>query len=114
MTSGRSGLSSFVALAYTLIIVYASLQPFDGWRAPAAEVMGFFKAPWPRYLSSAEVMLNFVAYLPLGAMLYVALRAWWNSLAAILGAVVLSALLSLAMESAQMFLPSRIASNVDL
>ena len=32
INSGRSRLAACVALAYTLVIVYASLQPFGGWR----------------------------------------------------------------------------------
>ena len=74
MTSGKPKLAGFVALAYILIIVYASLQPFQGWRAPPEEVLGFLTAPWPRYITAGDVMLNIVAYLPLGAILVTALR----------------------------------------
>ena len=114
MTSARPGLAGFVALAYTLVIVHASLQPFAGWRAPSAEVLGFLGAPWPRYVTAGDVLLNVAAYLPLGAMLFAALRPPLPAAAAFMVAMLLAALLSFALESAQMFLPARIASNLDL
>src|SRR6266576_2393209 len=108
MNSSKRKLAAFVVLAYMLIIVYASLQPFQGWRAPSDEVLGFLTAPWPRYLTAGDVMLNLVAYLPLGAMLFVALRPPLASAAAFIAAILIAAALSLALESVQMFLPSRI------
>ena len=110
----RAPLAGYVALAYTLLIMYASLQPFAGWRMPPNEVLGFLAAPWPRYITASDIALNVVAYLPLGAMLYVALRPPLAPVIALLLATLLAAALSLALESVQMFLPSRIASNVDL
>ena len=111
---GKLKLSSVVALAYTLVIVYASLQPFTGWRTPSAEVQGFLAAPWPRYVTAGDVMLNVVAYLPLGAMLFAALRPPLAAAMAVIVATLIAAALSLALESVQMFLPTRIASNLDL
>ncbi len=94
--------------------MYASLQPFAGWRMPSDEVLGFFTAPWPRYITSSDIALNVFAYLPLGAMLYVALRPPLAPAVACVLATLLATVLSLALENVQMFLPSRIASNVDL
>lgn len=94
--------------------MYASLLPFEGWRAPPPEVLGFLGAPWPRYVTAGDVVLNIVAYLPLGAMLFASLRARLSPAAAYLAATLLAGLLSVALESAQMFLPSRIASNLDV
>jgi VanZ family protein len=114
MTAGKRKLAGVVALAYTLVIVYASLQPFAGWRMPPPEVIGFLTAPWPRYLPLADMLLNIVAYLPLGALLFAALRSRRPDLAAFGIATLMAATLSLALESVQMFLPTRVASNVDL
>jgi VanZ family protein len=94
--------------------VYASLQPFAGWRAPPDEVLHFLTAPWPRYAAPGDITLNILAYMPLGAMLFYALRPPLAAAVACVLAIMLSAALSLALESTQMFLPSRIASNVDL
>ncbi len=92
--------------------MYASLQPFTGWRTPPDELFGFLTAPWPRYAPPGDIVLNVAAYLPFGAMLLVALHR--RGAIAIALATLLAGALSLALESVQMFLPSRIASNVDL
>lgn len=113
-TPVRAPLAVYVALAYTLVIVYASLQPFTGWRMPSAEVLRFLTAPWPRYITAHDIALNVIAYLPLGAMLFFALRPPLAAAFALVAATVLAAGISLGLESTQMFLPSRIASNVDL
>ncbi len=94
--------------------MYASLQPFTGWRMPAPVVFGFLTAALPRYITSGDILLNIAAYLPLGAMLVIALRPRCAGIGGCLLATVIAALLSLALESAQMFLPARIASNLDL
>ena len=109
-----SRLAWILALAYTLLIVYASLQPFRGWRFPPAEILRFLAAPWPRYITLDDILINFAAYLPLGFLFALALRARFAAPAAMLLAAILAAFLSLLMESVQMFLPARIASNVDL
>ena len=114
MNTGRPRLAAYVALAYTLVIVYASVQPFSGWRMPPAEVLAFLTAPLPRFITATDITLNVVAYLPLGALLAVALSARCGAGTAAALATLLAALLSLALEHAQVFLPSRIASNLDL
>lgn len=114
MATGKLRLATFVALAYTVVIVYASLQPFAGWRMPPEQVLGFLTAPWPRYITAADIALNVAAYLPLGTMLFVALRPPLRAAWAFVFATLIATLLSLALESVQMFLPVRIASNVDL
>jgi VanZ family protein len=114
MYSSRPKLAVLVALAYILVIVYASLQPFQGWRMPPAEVFGFLRAPWPRYITANDIALNIAAYLPLGAILFVALKSPLSNAAAFVIATLTAAALSLGLESVQMFLPTRIASNVDV
>ncbi len=79
---------------------------------PPGELFGFLTAPWPRYAPAGDIVLNVAAYLPFGAMLWVALHR--RGAAAIALAILLAGALSLILESVQMFLPSRIASNVDL
>ena len=97
-----------------MVIVYASLQPFAGWRMPAGQVLGFLTASWPRYITAADIALNVAAYLPLGTMLFIALRPPLRATRALVSATLIATGLSLALESVQMFLPTRIASNVDL
>ena len=107
-------LAWILALAYLLIIIYASLQPFRGWRLPPDEILGFLTAPWPRYITLNDVLINLVAYVPFGFLVALGLPVRLGNLAAVTLATLLAALLSLAMEGVQMFLPARIASSVDL
>jgi VanZ family protein len=107
-------LSLVLALAYLLTIVYASLQPFRDWRLPAADVYGFLLAPWPRYITFSDLLINLCAYVPLGFMLALGLRRWMRPVAAVITGALLALGVSIAMESVQMFLPARIASNVDV
>jgi VanZ family protein len=114
--SARRGpsLAGTAALAYSLLIIYASLQPFSGWRAIPAEFGIFLFEAWPRWITFDDVLFNFIAYAPLGFLIALALRARWSAPAAVAGAAIAGALLSGALETAQQYLPSRIASNVDL
>jgi VanZ family protein len=107
-------LSLVLALAYLLTIVYASLQPFRNWRMPAADVYGFLAAPWPRYITLRDVLINIAAYIPLGFMLALGLRRWLRPVVAVTAGALLDVSVSIAMESVQMFLPARIASNLDV
>ncbi|HTD91762.1 MAG TPA: VanZ family protein, partial [Burkholderiales bacterium] len=107
-------LSLVLALAYLLTIVYASLLPFRDWRLPAEDVYGFLTAPWPRYITLKDVLINVSAYVPLGFMLTLGLRLCLRPVAAVAASTLLAVTVSIAMESIQMFLPSRIASNVDV
>lgn len=107
-------LAWILALAYLLVIGYASLQPFRDWRWPPPEILHFYSEPWPQFITLQDVTVNFAAYIPLGLLLSIGWSArfgpGWGALAATLAA----AALSLAMEVVQIFLPARIASNVDL
>lgn len=103
-----------LAVAYLLIIAYASLEPLRGWREPPADIRHFLSAPWPRYVTLEDLWFNVLAYLPLGFLLGVGLRAWLRAPLAVLVAATIGVLFSLAMEGVQMFLPTRIASNVDV
>ena len=104
--------------AYLLMLAYATLNPFSGWRWPEA----FTLFTWPRYVIAFDVLLNAAAYAPFGAMCAALMRqrfavgsprinqnvhAWWLILAA-------GAVLSLGFEVLQAFLPGRVSSVVDL
>jgi VanZ family protein len=110
----RAPLAWILALAYTLLVVYASLQPFRDWRQPSPEILHFLAAPWPRYITLDDVLINVAAYVPLGFLLALALGARLRAPWSVLAAAFLACLLSLAMEFVQAFLATRIASKVDL
>ncbi len=103
-----------LALAYLLVIVYASVQPLRGWRFPAADVYGFLTAPWPRYITLTDVLINVAAYLPLGFLLTLGLRISMPPVVAVAAGFMLALAASVALEGVQMFLPTRIASNIDV
>jgi VanZ family protein len=109
--------SSAVPLAwlYVALIVYASLYPFSGWRAPGVGPLDFMLLGWPHWWTWFDLISNLLGYMPLGFLLFVALirsdrpagRAAWLASAA-------GTLLSFSMETLQNYLPTRVSSNVDL
>jgi VanZ family protein len=102
-----------LAWIYGLLIVYASLYPFENWRVQGIAPWAFLWAPLPRYWTGFDVLSNVLGYAPLGFLLALGLRRTYPQTPAILLATGVSLLLSLLMESLQMFLPSRVPSNVD-
>ncbi|MBS0293206.1 MAG: VanZ family protein [Proteobacteria bacterium] len=104
-----------LALIYVALIVFASLFPFEGWRAQGISPWVFFTAPMPPpYWTWFDVGLNLAGYAPLGFLLALALlRTGWPR-AAVPVAALAGALLSLSMETLQIYLPRRVPSNMDL
>lgn len=102
-----------LALAMVCLIVYASLYPFADWRNQGISPFDFLKAPLPKYWSGFDVGANLAGYAPLGFLLALSGlrsgRVTWAATVAVLSA----AALSLAMETLQSYLPSRVPSNVD-
>ena len=105
-----------LALAYALLIFYASLYPFEGWRIQGIAPWAFLASPWPRYWTGFDVVANGLGYAPLGFLL-----ALWHvrgspspsSRRAILVALAWAGALSFFMEALQTYLPSRVPSNID-
>lgn len=98
---------------YLVLILYASLYPFSGWGVDGLDLLAFLSAPWPRWFTATDLVLNFVAYVPLGALLVLALYPRIRGIAGGVTAAVLAAALSLGLETLQTYLPNRVASNVD-
>lgn len=109
-----SRLPRYLATAYTLLIIYASLHPFTGWRDSGADVLAYLPAPWPRYWTGFDLVTNVFAYLPLGFLWVPALQGHVRRGWAVLLTILLGLMLSGLLETLQNFLPSRVASNVDL
>lgn len=107
-----------LALIYTALIVFASLFPFDGWRAQGIDPLVFLTARIPPpYWTGFDVAINVAGYAPLGFLLVLALlRSGWPRGAPVWGiwlATLAGALLSLSMEFLQIYLPRRVPSNMD-
>ncbi|KAB0632058.1 teicoplanin resistance protein VanZ [Burkholderia stagnalis] len=109
-----STLARQACAAYAVLIVYASLYPFDGWLALGIGPFDYLFAPMQRYVTAFDVVTNVLGYLPFGALAVLALHPRWRGCSATLIAAALGALLSASMEALQTYLPTRIASNLDL
>jgi VanZ family protein len=107
--------ATWLALAYAALIVYASLHPFAGWRWPPG--VGFAELAliaWPPWRDDFDNWSNLLGYLPLGALLLMAmLRSGWHWGPALGLALLLPSALSYAMEFTQQFLPGRHPSLKD-
>ena len=115
MSAGAaSRLPRTLAVAYTLLAVYGSLHPFVGWTDSGSPALAFLTAGWPRYLTALDLVVNVLSYIPLGFLWLAALRPTLGRWLAPAAAVLIGALLSLAMESLQNYLPSRVPSSLDL
>lgn len=101
-------------IMYAMLIVYGSLYPFGDWRMPPENLVAFLVAPWPRYVTRTDIATNILAYLPLGYLLAAVLRRRVGGLGAVMLATETGALLSLVMETLQMFVPGRVSSNLDI
>lgn len=114
MRSTDSPLARYLAVAYALLIAYASLHPLTGWRDTGAPPFAFLAAAWPRYYTGFDLAANILAYVPLGFLAVPALQARLGIAAAALLAALAGGGLSLAVEVLQNYLPSRVPSNIDL
>ena len=101
------------AAVWSLLLAYASLYPFVPLRPPPNDVLaGFFTRP--RFITDFDVTVNVLAYMPLGALACLNFRQSGRAVAAIAKAVALGFAFSFAMETAQLFIPTRIASFYDV
>jgi len=103
-----------LALVYVALLICASLYPMKGWRETGLPIFDFLVAPWPKYFEFGEIVINLIGYVPLGLVVVPALPRRWTWKKKIAVTVSFAVLLSLCMETTQNFLPTRVASNVDL
>lgn len=103
-----------LALSYVGLIVYASLYPFADWRDQGVNPWAFLVAPWPRYWTGFDVGANIVGYMPAGFFLALTAARTGRGRHAVSRATAVCAVLSVCMETLQIYLPARVPSNVDL
>ena len=111
---GRSA-APWLALIYAVLVVYASLYPFAGWRWPGslADPRPWL-LPWPPWRNTFDEVANLAGYAPFGLLVFVSrLRAGRGVGVAALVGMLVPALASWALEMAQAFLPSRVPSARD-
>jgi len=100
-------------LMYILLIVYASLFPFSGWRDNGIAPDAFLFGPLPHYWTMFDALTNVLGYIPFGILIAFASYPHVRGAGAIALALAAGILLSGSMEAAQTFLPSRVSSNLD-
>jgi VanZ family protein len=107
--------ATWLTAVYIALVLYASLYPFDGWRWPPGQTLQSLAAlPWPPWRDPDDAWINLAGYLPLGALLLIAVRRsggpWWLG---IMAGLLLPSALSYTMEVLQHFLPNRHPSLKD-
>lgn len=104
-----------LAAAYGLLVLYASLYPFDGWRWPPGQTLASLAAlPWPPWRDDADLWINLAGYAPLGLLLTIAARrSGWGAAGALALGALGPAALSWVMELLQQFVPGRHPSLKD-
>ena len=96
---------------------WSSMRRFIRSRAGATvglSPFAYFTAPWPRYVTAFDMVVNVAGYVPFGFLAVAALRPRVRGAGAFVLAAASAALLSLVLEAAQTYLPARFASNLDL
>lgn len=89
------------------LTVYGTLFPLTGWRIPAASTWLLNPAAY-HDISSPDVLANVLLYMPFGFLC--ALQRRWR---VIVPCLLLALVISLCLETAQMFLPGRVSSLLD-
>ncbi len=114
MKAHRS-LSGLLAGGYLLLLAYASLYPFEGWRWPAgAQLSELLVLAWPPWRNRFDEWANFLGYLPFGGALFaMVVRNGGTALSATLLSLLAPALVSYGLEFLQHFIPGRFPSMRD-
>jgi VanZ family protein len=98
-----------------VLIIYGSLYP---WRfappmsSPLTSLLRSWPTQWHTY-TAADAAINIVAYMPLGALVFLAAARRRSPRAAVGWAVLTGLLLSVCMEVLQVYIPGRTASLFD-
>ena len=109
-----STLARYLFAAYLLLVVYASLHPFSGWRDRGLPTFAFLTASFNRPVPAFDVFLNVLGYIPFGFLAVLAAYPRLRGGTALAFGVLGSILVSFVLESIQVYLPMRTASNLDL
>ncbi|MDD4930414.1 MAG: VanZ family protein [Gallionella sp.] len=107
-------LHTLLAAGYALFIAYVSLSPFSGWSEQGLNFADVLDMPLKVTFTAFDAAINVSAYIPFGFMVALALRPRFSGMVSVVLAFCCGLALSSGMEYAQMYLPSRISSNVDM
>lgn len=110
----QRSLAGLLAAAYVLLVVYASLYPFTGWRWPSSAVWTELLLEWPRWRNRTDEWANLIGYAPLGLLWFAAVARHGGTVRFALWTAVLGpAALSYGLELVQHTVPGRFPSLRD-
>lgn len=107
-------LPRYLSVVCGLLILYVCLHPFSGWRDSGVPPLDFLTEPWPKYTIWSDIWQNVLGYIPFGFVLAPALCTGRPAWRVLLLVVLVSSGLSFCVEFVQNYLPTRVASNLDL
>ena len=111
---GRSAaLPRILFPVYVLLVAYASLYPLAGWREHGLSPFDYLAAP-PAFVSGFDLAVNVLGYLPYGFLGVAALHPRLAHRGGFALVILSGALLSLVLEAAQSYLPTRVAASLDV
>ena len=91
-------LARYLFVAYLLLVVYASLHPFSGWRDRGLPAFAWFTASFNRPVPAFDVFANVLGYVPLGFLAVLAVYPRLRGASGFAFAVACSVLASFALE----------------
>ena len=114
MPSRKHYLIPLITAAYVLLLFVGSIYPFTDWQWPAYESwFGSFENA-TRYVPRSDFIINFLIYVPLGALISIQLRDRVNYYLLLITSTVFASSVGLTLELLQLFIPSRAHSLIDL
>jgi VanZ family protein len=100
-------------ITYVALVIMGSLYPFI-WQPMRAPGLAFLWARWPEIVTRTDILTNLFAYFPLGLFMANSLFRHRHTVARWLVVCIVIGLFSASLEFAQLYVPSRFASNVDI
>jgi VanZ family protein len=115
----RANSMALAAVLYAVGLCMVTVSPLNSWRTIPQPPWEYLFAPWPRYWTGFDVLVNVIAYIPLGLLISRAVTrrrriSPWRPLQGFLLALMLGLLLSVVLEALQTYLPSRRPSILDV
>lgn len=112
--ASRVRLPLLLIAGYVLFIVYGSLSPFTGWRDQGLNFTDVLQEPLWLTFTAFDVAVNMLAYVPFGFLTALALRARFGIAFSVILSMLCGMCVSAGMEYVQMYLPTRVSSNLDI
>jgi glycopeptide antibiotics resistance protein len=103
----------WMSLLYGALLIYGTLFPLSEWTSPLMGWSNPITQNWPDRASRADMIINVLAYMPLGLFLTLWLRLRLGLVAAMLITSLFGCGLSFTLEVLQSALPSRVPSLLD-